>query len=434
MDPQTIGLIGIAIMLALIVIGVPIAFAMAVVGIGGTWIMVGLVPAMSQISMNAIARGSSFTLVAIPLFILMGQLVYHTRIAVDLYECVEKWFGRLPGGLAITSVAGCAGFGAVTGSSVAAVATIAPMSMPEMRRYRYDPKLATGAIASAGTLAILIPPSVIMVAYGIWTETSIGHLFIAGIVPGILLAAMYASYIWVRCVIDPAMGPVGPQYEWSERFASLVKLLPIIAIFSIVLGGIYFGVFTPSEAAGIGVAGVLLVAGLMGRLRWQGLRQALLDSAYTSAMIFAVIVAGHIIGAFLVVTHFTDSIIGAITDAGLSKYVVLALFVCMYLVLGAVLDVWGMLILTIPFVFPVMESLGFDPVWFGIFVVIMTELALITPPVGINVYVMHNMAPEVPLQDIFMGVMPFVLVTLVFVVLLAAVPELALFLPRLAFG
>ncbi|MSO80653.1 MAG: TRAP transporter large permease subunit [Alphaproteobacteria bacterium] len=277
-----------------------------------------------------------------------------SSIAVDLYECVEKWFGRLPGGLAITSVAGCAGFGAVTSSSVAAVATIAPMSMPEMRRYRYDPKLATGAIASAGTIAIMITPSVIMVSYGIWTDTSIGHLFIAGIIPGIMLAVMYAGYIWVRCVIDPAMGPVGPQYDWSERFASLVKLLPIIAICSIVLGGIYFGVLTPSEAAGIGVAGVLFVAGLMGRLRWQGLRQALLDSAYTRAMILAVIVAGHIIGAFLVVTHFTDSIIGAITDAGLSKYVVLALFFCMYLVLGAVLDVWGMLILTIPFVFPVM--------------------------------------------------------------------------------
>lgn len=434
MDPTTIAILGIVIMLGLIAMGVPIAFSMAVVGAGGYWMMVGFKPAITQVYINSYQKGSELVFIALPLFILMGQLVYHSRIAVDLYDCVQKWFGRLPGGLAITSVAGCAGFGAVTGSSVAAVATIAPMSMPEMRRYKYDPRLATGSLASAGTLAMLIPPSVILVAYGIWTETSIGHLFIAGIIPGIILATMYALYIWGRCLINPEMGPVGPRYTFSEKVASLYKLIPVLAIFAIVLGGIYFGVFTPTEAAGIGVSGVFVVTLVMGRVTWEGTKAALLDAGRTSAMIFAIIVGGHIVGAFLNVTGVTTGLISWIADLGVNRYLVIAIFVLLYLVLGAILDVWGMLILTLPFVFPVIIDLGFDPVWFGIFIVIMVEIALITPPIGINVYVMHNLAPDVPLTEIFKGVAPFVVVSLIFVVLLTAFPQMALFLVDLAFG
>ena len=434
MDPTTIAILGIVIMLGLIAMGVPIAFSMAVVGAGGYWMMVGFKPAITQVYINSYQKGSELVFIALPLFILMGQLVYHSRIAVDLYDCVQKWFGRLPGGLAITSVAGCAGFGAVTGSSVAAVATIAPMSMPEMRRYKYDPRLATGSLASAGTLAMLIPPSVILVAYGIWTETSIGHLFIAGIIPGIILATMYALYIWGRCLINPEMGPVGPRYTFSEKIASLYKLIPVLSIFAIVLGGIYFGVFTPTEAAGIGVSGVFVVTLVMGRVTWEGTKAALLDAGRTSAMIFAIIVGGHIVGAFLNVTGVTTGLIDWIAALGVNKYIVIAIFVLLYLVLGAILDVWGMLILTLPFVFPVILDLGFDPVWFGIFIVIMVEIALITPPIGINVYVMHNLAPDVPLTEIFKGVAPFVVVSLLFVVLLTAFPQMSLFLVDLAFG
>jgi C4-dicarboxylate transporter DctM subunit len=434
MDPTTIAIAGIVVMLALIALGVPIAFSMAVVGAGGYWMLVGFKPAITQVYINSYQKGSELVFIALPLFILMGQLVYHSRIAVDLYDCVQKWFGRLPGGLAITSVAGCAGFGAVTGSSVAAVATIAPMSMPEMRRYKYDVRLATGSLASAGTLAMLIPPSVILVAYGIWTETSIGHLFIAGVIPGIVLATMYSLYIWGRCLINPEMGPIGPRYTWGEKIGSLYKLGPVLAIFLIVLGGIYFGVFTPTEAAGIGVSGVFFVTLVMGRVTWEGTKAALLDAGRTSAMIFAIIVGGHIIGAFLNVTGVTTGLISWIADLGVNKYVVIAIFVALYLVLGAILDVWGMLILTLPFVFPVIVELGFDPVWFGIFIVIMVEIALITPPIGINVYVMHNLAPDVPLTEIFKGVAPFVVVSLIFVVLLTAFPQMALFLVELAFG
>lgn len=430
MDPSTIALLAVGVMLLIVALGVPIGFSLAIVGTAGFWYMVGLKPAITLIYVHSLAQSQNIVFIALPLFILMGQLVHHSRIAADMYDCVQKWFGRMPGGLAITSVAGCAAFGAVTGSSVAAVATIAPMAMPEMRRYKYNPQLATGAIASAGTLAMLIPPSIVMVAYGVWTETSVGHLFIAGIIPGIILASMYCLYIYVLCRIKPEMGPVGPSYSWSEKFASLRKLLPLVSIFALVLGGIYFGVFTPTEAAGVGVSGVLLVSIIMGRFRWAGVRQALMDSVRTAAMIFVIVIGGHVIAAFLNVTGTTDTLIQWVASLEVSRYVIIAIFVLVYLVLGAILDVWAMLILTLPFVFPVVVSLGFDPVWFGVFIVIMVEIALITPPIGFNVYVMHNLAPEVPLIDIFKGVAPFVIISLVFVALLTAFPEIALFLVK----
>ena len=433
MDPSTIGVIGVVFLLAFIAIGVPIAFSMAVVGIVGTSIIVGFPQTVVQIGLNSWAVASDFVLVALPMFILMGQLVFHFRIAEDLYETVHKWLGRLPGGLAITAVVSSAGFGAVTGVSAASVATMGAMTMPEMRRYNYDDRLATGSLAISGTLAILIPPSVLLVFYGIWTETSIGRLFIAGIVPGILLSLSFVLLIYIRCVINPKLGPVGPSYSWTERFRSLNKLLPVIAIFVIVIGGIYLGIVTPTEASAIGVLGVLLVGLLMRRITWPALRDSLIDTGITSSMIFMIIIGGHIISRFLVLTDVTSGIVDSISGSGLDRYTILFLFVLMYLVLGAILDIWGMIILTMPFVFPAVMALDYDPVWFGIFVVLMTEMAMVTPPIGINVYVMHGIAPEVKLTDIFRGVMPFVALVLVFVALLAAFPEIALWLPSVAF-
>jgi tripartite ATP-independent transporter DctM subunit len=434
MEPITIGIIGILALLALIAIGVPIAFSMASVGIVGTWVMMGFTQTSLQVALNSWDKGSDFVLVALPMFILMGLLVFHLRFAEDLYDCVQKWFGRLPGGLAITAVVSSAGFGAVTGVSAAAVATMGAMTMPEMRRYKYDDKLATGSLAASGTLAILIPPSVLMVVYGIWTENSIGALFMAGIIPGILLASFFALYILVRCTVSPALGPVGERYGWGARFASLTKLLPVIAIFLFVIGGIYLGVFTPTEASGVGVLGVLLIGAIMRRLSWRGLKAALIDTGLTSGMIFMIIISGHLIARFLALTEVTSSLVSVIGESGLDPYVILLLFVLMYLVLGAVLDVWGMLILTLPFVYPVVITLGFDPIWFGIFVTLMTELALITPPIGVNVYVIHNIAGDIDLLDVFKGIMPFVVIVLLFVLLLTVFPGIALWLPAVAFG
>jgi tripartite ATP-independent transporter DctM subunit len=431
-DPSIIGYVGFAVLLALIALGVPIGLAMAAIGIVGSYILTGFTATVAQVGMNAWEESTDFILIALPMFVLMGQLVFHLRLAEDLYDAVQKWLGRLPGGMAITAVVASAVFGAVTGVSSASVATMGAMTMPEMRRYKYDEALASGSIAAAGTLAILIPPSVLMIVYGIWTETSIGALFIAGMIPGILLTLAFAILIYVRCWLRPEMGPIGPRYSWRERFGSLRKLLPIIAIFFVVIGGIYVGAFTPTEASAIGVIGVLIVGLFMRRLNAACFKDSLIDTGTTTGMIFAIIIGGHLIGRFLVLTDVTSGLVTWIGDSGLNRYVILSLFVLMYLVLGALLDVWGMLILTLPFVFPVMMSLKFDPVWFGIFVVLMTELALITPPVGINVYVMHGIAPEVGLTTIFRGTLPFVFVILAFVSLITVFPQIVLWLPSVS--
>lgn len=434
MDPITIGVVGLFVMLILILVGVPIAFAMAVVGIVGIMVIDGFDQAMAQISMNTTAHGSNFVYVALPLFVLMGQLVRHSNLATDLWVCVRKWIGHVPGGLAITAVGCSAGFGSITGSSIATVATMAPISMPEMAKSGYDARLATGSIAASGTLAIVVPPSVFLVVYGIWTETSIARLFAASIIPALLLALLFAAYILIRCAINPELGPVTERVGWGERFSSMTHLLPLFVIFFVVVGGIYGGVFTPSEAAGVGTVAVTIVAGLMGRMGLEEIRKSLYDTGRIAAMIFALILSGHITGTFLVTTGLTKTLVAGIIGLGVNRYLVMAMFCGMYIFLGAMLEVWAMLILTLPVVFPVILALGFDPVWFGVWVVIMAEIALIVPPHGTNVCLMYSLAPDVPLVDIFKGALPFLGLTLVVVVALTAFPDLALFLPRMTNG
>jgi len=425
-----LGILGVLALLALILVGVPIGFAMAAIGVLGNLAVIGLNPTMMQMGLVAWEGGTNFFLIAVPLFILMGQLVYRSGIAADLYDCVYKWFGRLPGGLAVTATLTSAGFGAVTGSSVAAVATMGAMVVPEMKRYRYDLKLGTGSLAASGALAILIPPSIPMVIYGVWTETSIGHLFIAGILPGLLLAGAFTLFIVIRCLGNPALGPPGPRFSLAERIGALWKLLPTTAVFLIVLGGIYGGVFTPTEASGIGCVGVLLVAGVMGRLRLSVLRLALWETVSTSAIIYAILIGGVLFSRFLVLTGLSSALVGWIGGLGLDAYAFIIVLVLIYLVLGAMLDTFGMLILTLPFVMPLVLELGYDPVWFGVFLMMMIELALITPPVGLNVYVLKNAAPDIPIGQIFRGAAPFVFVSLAVVALLVLFPDIALWLPR----
>ncbi len=434
MLPELVGVLFLVGMIGLIMLGIPIAFSMLIVGTVGMVTMGGTLQAQSQLILNFWGTGTNFVLTAIPLYILMGQLVYRTGIASDLYEAVYKWLGWLPGGLAITSVVACAGFGAVSGGSATAVATLGPMCMPEMRRYNYSDRLAAGSIASAGTLGILIPPSVFLVVYGAWTETSVGHLFIAGIIPGILMTLAFAGMIFVRCIITPELGPAGPVFPWGERFRSLGKILPIFSVFLIVIGGIYGGVFAPSEAAAIGVSAIFLIALVMGRVDLSSLKEALLGTMHTSAMLYLIVTGGHMLGHFVVLTKLTENIVNWMDTLTYSPLTMIALFSIMYILLGMVLDVWAMLILTIPFLFPVILKLGLDPVWFGIYVIVMSELALITPPIGVNVYVMAKVAPDVPLGEIFKGVAPFFISVLLVVVLISVFPEIVLWLPRLAFG
>lgn len=423
------GVVGIVAMFILLMLGVPIAFAMAITGAIGLWILEGPGPALAQSTLIPWDEGRSFVFVTIPLFVLMGQLVFHTGLARDLYGAVRTWIGRVPGGMAITSVVACGAFGAVTGSSIATVATMGAIVMPEMRRYNYNPRLATGALAASGTLGILIPPSVIFIFYGVMTETSIGELFIAGIVPGILTAVMFSVIILVRCMITPTLGPPGPGATWSERWSSTAGLVPIMALFGLVIGGIYAGVFTPTEAAGVGCSGVLVTAAVRRSLSLGAMSKALEETALISAMIFAIIVGGYLFARFLAVTGTTEAMVEILIGMNLGRVLFLVMLVVLYILLGAMLDVFGMLVLTIPFVMPVVLGLGIDPIWFGVFAVVMAELALVTPPIGANVFVMRRTAPDVPMEEIFMGVLPFVLGELVVIALLIAFPEIALWLP-----
>lgn len=427
----TIGFLSIAAMLLLVGFGIPIAMAMAVVGIAGLTWFGSFDQASFQLTTIAWETGTDFLFITAPMFILMGQLVYRADLAGDLYDCLQKWLGWLPGGLAIASVMACAMFAAITGVSAATVVTMGQMAMPEMRKRNYDPALSTGALAIAGTLGILIPPSILMVLFGIWTETSIGALFIAGIVPGVLMTLGFALLILVRCLINPALGPVGPSFSWRDRFRSLVKLLPVFVVFGFVMGGIYGGVFTPTEASGFGAISVFLVGLAMRRFTWKKLGEALYSTVRTSGMIFLIIVGGSLLARFLAVTEISQAIVDVVIGTDRSVLVVLISLTLMYIVLGAILDVFGMLILTLPFVFPVVVSLGINPVWFGVYLVIVTEIALVTPPVGINTFVMHSVARDVPLATIFRGVTPFVGVAVALLALMIAFPDVVLWLPGL---
>ncbi|MFV1988771.1 MAG: TRAP transporter large permease [Gemmatimonadota bacterium] len=426
----TVGLLSLGFLLVLLALGVPIALAMAGVGAAGIWVLEGASAAMAHVTLVSWNEGQSFVLVTIPLFVLMGQLVFHTGLASDLYSTVHKWIGRVPGGLAITSVLACGAFGAVTGSSIATVATMGSIVMPEMRRYKYDPMLATGALAASGTLGILIPPSLIFIFYGVMTETSIGALFMAGVIPGILVATTFSLIIWVRCLLRPELGPRGPRVSWNERFRSLTGLVPVASLFVLVIGGIYAGLFTPTEAAGVGCAGVLLVAGTMRKLTRDNVAKALEGTALVAAMIFLIIIGGYLMARLVAITGLTEMLVERMVALELSRVPFLLLLVVLYLILGAFLDVFGMLVLTIPFIVPVLAEVGIDLIWFGVFAVMMTELALVTPPIGANVFVMRRVAPDVPMGDIFRGVMPFVLGVLAVLALLTVFPGLVTWLPN----
>ena len=427
-----IGYLAVLALLVLLGLGVPIAWSMGIVGIVGELYVTGFTQTASQISLIVWENGTLFVFIALPLFLLMGQIAFRTGVTNDLYDCVHKWFGHLPGGLAVAAVLANAVYGAVTGNSVASVATMGPMVMPQFRKYKYDLSLATGTLASAGTLAVLVPPSALMVIYGVWTETSIGALFLAVILPCVVLAVTYCLFLVVLCHLRPELGPKGPVYPWRERVASLAQLLPALIIIGVVLGGIYGGVMTPSEAGGAGVAGVLVVAIAMRRFTWKAMSESLHASILTSGMVFCILVTGILFSRFLVHTQVTSDLVTMISDMHLSRWALLLSFLGFYFVLGTALDTFGMLILSLPFVIPVVKAAGIDLVWFGVFIAVMVELAAVSPPVGITVAVMRSVAPDVSTGTIFRGCYPFLVLTILLTILLIAVPDLALWLPRMA--
>jgi tripartite ATP-independent transporter DctM subunit len=429
MSPEQVGLVAVLALLILISLRVPIAIALIGVGLVGNIYLQNIESAVIQFQLVSWEVASNFVLVTLPIFVWMGALAQATGLGKDLFECFNRWFGRIPGGLAMTSISCSATFGAVTGSSVATVTAMGKMLMPEMRRYGYNKGLATGSISAAGVLAILIPPSIPLVFYAAWTETSLGDLFIAGIIPGILLAIMFALYVLVRCLLDPSLAPGGEKFSLADRMRVLPKLIPALSLMFIVLGSIYGGYATPTEAAAIGLAWVFIIALVRRRISLSILKESIGQSTLLSGNIFLLFLGGVFFSRFMAQTDVTPLLIESISTWGSSSLSIMLGLLILYLILGAVLDTFGMIILTLPFVFPLVTSLGYDPVWFGIFIVMMIELSLITPPIGINVFVMQRVAPDIPLMTVFSGALPFVLISLLMVLLLLAFPQLALWLP-----
>ncbi len=431
MSPVLISVIGIVAFLVLVLFGVPIAFSFAMVGFVGVVFVKGLGTGLHLLGTAPYDKAISNTLVAVPLFILMGQFAFHSGISGDLYATAYKWLGRLPGGLALATTLACTGFAACTGSSLASAATMGTIAIPEMKKFNYHPRLATACIAAGGTLGILIPPSIIFIIYGTLTAASIGKLFIAGIFPGLMLSGLFLVLILVMCKRNPRLGPLGESFSLKDMLASLTGVWGMLALFLLVIGGLYMGVFTPTEAGAIGAFGAFIIVLARRRLTRASLIAALTDSLRTTCFALTILIGAMIFSVFLTVSGLPSAIAGWITGLGFSPLVILVIILLMYVPLGALMDSLPMILLTLPIVFPIIVSLGFDPIFFGVLLVVMGEMALITPPVGMNAYIVQGVAGDVPLDEVFRGLVPFVVVMAVGVALLVAFPQISLFLPNM---
>jgi tripartite ATP-independent transporter DctM subunit len=431
---MTESLIGFAVVLALIFFRVPIAFAMAAVGFAGYALVEDMTPALALLGQTIYSTARNYDFSVLPLFILMGNLVNRAGLSSELYAASHAFLGHRRGGLAMATVVACGGFGAVCGSSLATAATFSKIAMPSMRRYGYKDTLATGVIAAGGTLGILIPPSVVMVIYGFLTDASIGKLFAAGVLPGIVAIFFYLLAVQYFIWRDPAAGPRADRAAWPDRWRALAKVWTVLVLFLVVMGGIYGGVFTPTEAAGIGAFGGFLFAVLKGGMTLRELKAVLIDSAATSALLFAILIGALIFANFINVVGFPQALIKFVNDLQVPPLAVILVILIIYMILGCILESISMILLTVPVFFPLVQSLGFDVVWFGILVVCVTEISFLTPPIGMNVFVLRAMLPEVTTSTIFRGVTPFFIADMFRLAVIVLIPWISLVLPRLFYG
>ena len=430
MTSTTIGIIGVIILLILMFSRMQIAFAMGIVGFVGVCVLTNIQSGLALLDTIPYRMSSGYTLSTLPLFILMGQFAWKAGMSEELYETMRIWLGRLPGGLAMATIGGCAGFAATSGSSLATAATMATVSLPQMRKYGYNLALATGCIASGGTLGILIPPSIGFILYGIITEVSIGKLFIAGIIPGILLSLLFIATIFIITRIDPSAAPPASATTLRDKILSLKSIWPIVIIFILVIGGLYGGWFTSTEAGAIGASGALSIGLIRRRISRQAFVEAILETGKVTAMIFIVIIGASILSTFFAASDIPYYLANYVAGLPVPPVVILVIILLFYIILGALMDIVSGLVLTMPIVFPVMLDLGYDPVWFGVIFVLMFEIGVITPPVGINVFVIKGVAHDVPLATIFLrGIVPFFMAMLVCVLLLVLFPQISIYLP-----
>ena len=434
MDPLTMGLLGLGAIFVLILLGMRIAFATALVGFLGLWIMKDMGVAGKVVGFLPHGIVAHYSLSVIPLFIIMGYYAFYAGLTDDIFFTARQWIGHFPGGIAIATVFGCAGFAACTGASTASAAIMGRVAIPEMKKYGYHPRLAAGVVAASGTLASLIPPSVILVIYGLITEQSIGALLIAGFIPGIVSAIIYAAMIYTRVKIHPELGIPQPGVFLKAKFFALKGTWGVLVLIVLIIGGIYTGVFTPTEAGGAGAFGAFLMALTMRRLTKERLKESLLETGRTTIMIFSIIVGVLIFVRFLALTGLPDTFTQFVLDLPIPPTLILMLILCIYIFLGMFLDAIGMMMLTLPMVFPAVTGLGYDPIWFGIIIVKMCEICLITPPVGLNCYIVRSVAPDIPLEEIFRGILPFIAMDVLTVALFIVFPQIVTFLPSRMLG
>jgi len=430
MDPFIVGLIGVAILLVLLFSGLSIGVSMAIMGFLGFAVLVGIGPALGLLKSVPYSTFAHYDLSVIPLFILMGSFAFAAGMSEDLFNAVYKCIGHFRGGVAQATIVACACFAAISGSSLATAATLGAVALPEMKKYKYDDGLATGAIAAGGSVGILIPPSVILIIYGIITEQSIGKLFLAGFIPGIMETVFYLFTIWYLTFFKPHHGPKGPKTTFQEKTRALLNTWEVVLLFLLVIGGIYRGWFTPTEAAGIGAFGTFFFALVKRKLNWSVFKESLVYTCKTTGMLFMIILGAMIFGYFLSVSQLPSNLATTVADLPVDRYAILVIILLITLALGCVMDSMAIVLLTIPVFYPMIIDMGFNPIWFGILVVRVTEMGLITPPVGLNVFIIRGIS-GVPIGTIFRGVFPHLVADALQVAFLIVFPQIVLFLPNM---
>ncbi|MDM0053208.1 TRAP transporter large permease [Variovorax sp. J22R115] len=429
MSTDAIAVLGFVVLFALMLLRVPVGMAMGLVGVTGYAWIVGPGPALKLVGQTSMRTVTDYTFGVIPMFMLMGALVSVSGVSRELFKAANSMIGHLRGGLGVATVLACGGFAAICGSSVATAATFSAVAYPEMRRFNYPQSFSTGVIAAGGTLGAILPPSTVLAVYAILTQQDIGKLFMAGIVPGILAMAMYVLTIVLIVKVRPDWLPGGEVKPWKDRIADLKNVWAPLVLFVFVIGGLYGGFFTPTEAGGVGASGAFILGLLRRKLDGPKIREALLSATRTAAAVFTVLIGALLFGYFLTITQSPQKLTEFLTSLGIGRYGVLALIMLMYLVLGCLMDAMAMIILTVPIIFPVIVHLGFDPIWFGVIIVMTVELGLIHPPVGMNVFVIKSVVKDVSFTTIFKGVLPFILTDIIRLVILIAFPIIALWLP-----
>jgi C4-dicarboxylate transporter DctM subunit len=430
LSSDAVAIIGFVELFALMLLRVPVGMAMGLVGVSGFGYLVGGTPALKMAGQTSMRIVTDYTFGVIPMFLLMGAFVSRSGMSRELFEASNKFLGHLRGGLGIATIAACAGFAAISGSSVATAATFSTVAYPEMRSHHYPQSFSTGVIAAGGTLGAMFPPSIVLAVYGLITQQDIGKLFMAGILPGLLAVSMYVATICVIGAVRPNFLPTAERSSWTERVQAIREVWAPLLLFVFVIGGLYGGLFTPTEAGGMGAGGAFIIGILRGRLSREDVLASLLQATRTAAAVFTILIGAILFGYFLTVTQTPQKVTEFVTGLGLGRYGVLVLIMLMYLALGCLMDAMAMIILTVPIIFPVITTLGFDPIWFGVIIVMTVELGLIHPPVGMNVFVIKTVVKDVNFSTIFLGVVPFVITDILRLAILILFPILAVFLPN----